>query len=118
MARRARLGLFVLVALGASLVLAFVVSPFASSAPDGLEKVAADEQLDSGVTPHALEDGPLADYAVDGVDDERLSTGIAGVIGVLVTLVVATGAFLLIRAFRPARTLPPAATSSPNPSAG
>ena len=112
MASRARLGLFAFVALGVSFVLAFVVSPFASSAPDGLEKVAAEQRLHAAATSHALEDGPLAGDAVDGVDDARLSTGLAGVVGVLVTLGVATVAFVAIRALRPARDGPDPVTSS------
>ena len=113
MARRITLGAFAVGALAVALVLAFVVSPFASSAPDGLERVAADEALDTGATAHALEDGPLADYAVSGIDHERLSTGVAGVIGVLVTFAVGTGAFFAIRALRPAR---PTETAAAQPS--
>ena len=45
-----------------SLFLAFVVSPFASSSPDGLEKVAADKAIDRDEQDHDLADGPLADY--------------------------------------------------------
>ena len=39
----------------------------------------------------ATADSPLADYGVSGVDDGRLSGGLAGVIGVAVTLVIAAG---------------------------
>ena len=37
---------------------------------------------------HALADAPTAGYGVDGVDDERLGTGLAGLIGVVVTFAV------------------------------
>lgn len=83
---------FIVGGLAIALVLAFGVSRYASSHPDGLEKVAADKELDSGEKPHALEDGPLANYETSGVDDPGLSTGIAGVIGVFATFAVATGA--------------------------
>jgi cobalt/nickel transport protein len=43
---------------------------------------------------HHLADSPLADYAVGG--DDRF-TGLAGVLGVLATLVVAGGLFWLLR---------------------
>ncbi|MCB0999949.1 MAG: PDGLE domain-containing protein [Acidimicrobiales bacterium] len=69
-------------------VMVFVLAPNASSSPDGLEKVAADTGVDAEVRDHAFADGPLADYAVSGVDDATLSTGVAGTIGVVVTLVV------------------------------
>ena len=113
MAGRTRPGVFALIALGVSLVLAFAVSPFASSSPDGLEKVAADEHIDSGETTHALAEGPLADYSVDGAGDGRLSNGIAGVIGVLVTLAVASGAFFVLRALRPTRLTSTTSAGSP-----
>ena len=70
-------------ALGVALLLAFFVSPEASSSPDGLEKVATDKGFIDTGTDHALADLPTADYGVEGVDNERLSTGLAGIIGVL-----------------------------------
>ena len=47
---------------------------------------------------HALDDAPTAGYRVEGVDDERLSTGLAGVIGVAVTFAVAGGLILVVDA--------------------
>ncbi len=95
--RAVTIGLFVAGGLLVALLLAFFVSPWASSSPDGLEKVSADEGIDAGVEPHPLEDGPLADYAVEGVDDPRISTGLAGVIGVVVTFGLGLGLFALVR---------------------
>jgi len=86
-----RLLRFVLAGLGVALLLAFGVSRYASSKPDGLEKVAADKSLDSGEKPHDLADGPFADYTSTGVDDPGLSTGLAGVVGVGVTFTLAAG---------------------------
>jgi hypothetical protein len=45
-------------------------------------------------------DSPVADYTVRGVDNERLSTGLAGLIGVLVTFGVGLGLFALLRTMR------------------
>ena len=92
-----RTGLFVLGGLLVALALAFFVSPEASSSPDGLEKVAIDEGFIDTAKDHDLADGPLADYGVEGVDDERLSTGLAGILGVLVTFAVMGGILLLVR---------------------
>jgi len=39
----------------------------------------------------------LADYGVKGVENERLSTGAAGVIGVLATAGVSSALFLILR---------------------
>jgi cobalt/nickel transport system permease protein len=83
--------------LAVALVLAFFVSPYASSSPDGLEKVAADKGLDTGVNDHAAGDSPLADYAVKGVDNSRLSTGLAGVLGVVLTFGLGLGVFMVVR---------------------
>ncbi len=59
--------------LVASLVLAGFVSFYASSNPDGLEKVAADQGIDRQTKEHASADSPLADYGVRDVEDARLS---------------------------------------------
>ncbi|MFN8037631.1 MAG: PDGLE domain-containing protein [Acidimicrobiales bacterium] len=82
---------FVVAGLAIALLLAFGLSRYASTAPDGLEKVAADQSLDRGERPHALADGPLADYSTKGIDDPGTATGVAGVIGVAVTFAVAGG---------------------------
>jgi len=80
-----------------SLLLAGFVSFYASSNPDGLEKVAADQGIDRQTEEHASADSPLADYGVRDVDDARLSGGLAGVIGVGVTVVAGTGVFWAVR---------------------
>lgn len=81
----------------ASLFLAGVVSFYASSNPDGLEKVAEDIGFIETAQDHTYVEGALADYGVKGVENPRLSTGFAGVIGVVATGVVSTGIFMLVR---------------------
>lgn len=96
---------FLLGFLLVALVVAGGVSYLASSSPDGLDHTILQgcEETDAGLTgscvaqnatDHELGDGPLADYAVDGAEG---TTGVAGVIGALLTLVVATGLFWLLR---------------------
>ncbi|MGW2584755.1 energy-coupling factor ABC transporter permease [Streptomyces virginiae] len=80
-----------------ALVLAGFVSFYASASPDGLEKVAAAKGIDEKVEEHAAANSPLADYGVKDVDDARLSGGLAGVIGVGVTVVAGTGIFWAVR---------------------
>ncbi|MEU9283753.1 energy-coupling factor ABC transporter permease [Streptomyces sp. NPDC048275] len=80
-----------------SLVLAGFVSFYASANPDGLEKVAADHGIDKKTEEHASADSPLADYGVKDVSDARISGGLAGVIGVGVTVVAGSGVFWAIR---------------------
>ncbi len=97
MTSRVKLSLFVGAGLAVALLLAFLVSPQASSKPDGLEKVAIDQGFIDAADTHDLADSPLADYGVEGVDDDRLSTGLAGVIGVAVTFAFGFGLFYLVR---------------------
>jgi hypothetical protein len=79
-----------------ALVLAGAVSFYASSSPDGLEKVAEDTGFIDSAEDSDVADLPLADYGTSGVDNERLSVGLAGIIGVAVTFAVAGGMFWLI----------------------
>ncbi|MEV7804918.1 energy-coupling factor ABC transporter permease [Microbispora sp. NPDC088329] len=80
-----------------AVLLAGVVSFYASGDPDGLEKVAADKGMSAQEKPHAAEDGPLAGYAVKGVENQRLSGGLAGVAGVALTVAAGGGVFYVIR---------------------
>ncbi|MFD0687704.1 PDGLE domain-containing protein [Actinomadura fibrosa] len=92
-----------------SLVLAGLVSYYASSSPDGLEKVASDKGISAKEKDHSLKDSPLGDYGVKGVDDARLSGGLAGVIGVAAVLAVGGGLFWVVRRRGPAAPATPAA---------
>ncbi|MFK4798178.1 energy-coupling factor ABC transporter permease [Streptomyces sp. MPA0124] len=83
--------------LVASLVLAGFVSFYASANPDGLEKVAADKGIDEKAEDHAAADSPLADYGVKDISDARISGGLAGVIGVGVTVVAGSAVFWAVR---------------------
>ncbi|MFE1249526.1 energy-coupling factor ABC transporter permease [Streptomyces sp. NPDC058741] len=83
--------------LVASLVLAGFVSFYASANPDGLEKVAADHGIDRKTEDHDAAGSPLADYGVEDVDDARLSGGLAGVIGVGVTVAAGSTVFWAVR---------------------
>jgi cobalt/nickel transport protein len=93
-----------------ALLLAGVVSNYASSHPDGLDSsllkgctVDADDNIVAGSCPaqrakgHELGDSPLADYGVRGVENRFLSTGLSGVLGVLVTFAIGVGGFWLLR---------------------
>ena len=92
---------FLLGGLLVALLVAGVVSYYASSHPDGLEHVADQTGFLDSADDHAADDGPMADYSVDGVDNPRLAGGLAGVIGVLVTLVLAGGLGHAVRRRRP-----------------
>jgi cobalt/nickel transport protein len=79
-----------------SIFLAGVVSFYASSDPDGLEKVAGDIGFIETAKDHTYADGALADYGVKGIENERASVGVAGIIGVIGTAVVAGVMFRFI----------------------
>jgi hypothetical protein len=98
--RSRNLRLFLIGGLLVAIGLALVVSGFASSSPDGLERVAQDKGFLQTAQDHLLVDGPLADYAVKGVDNPRLSTGLSGLIGVLITFGLGLALFALVRAMR------------------
>jgi hypothetical protein len=94
----------ILLALALAVGLATAASPFASSSPDGLEKVAQEKRfLDEGRLAGVQEDAPLPDYAFPGVEDERLATGLAGFAGTLAVFAVALALAGLVRRRAPAR---------------
>jgi cobalt/nickel transport protein len=101
---------FIITGLLVALLLAGVVSSFASGAPDGLDSAStegctlnADGEITGGTCiaqgakDHEFADSPLADYGVRGVENAYLSTGLSGVAGVLLVFAVAGGAFWLLR---------------------
>ncbi len=87
--------IFFLTGLGLSLLIAFFLSPFASQAPDGLDRVSQDLEFE-----HKAEEKPLAhklpfaswfeEYSLTGVP-KSLATPLAGLIGTLATFGLAWG---------------------------
>ena len=67
----------------AALVIAMILSPFASGYPDGLEWVAEKYQFLHDAAPSFV--SPLPDYSVPLMSNEIISTGLAGLAGVLLT---------------------------------
>ena len=100
---------FLLGFLIVALVIAGGLSYFASPHPDGLDRVTlegcqvvevdGEEQLDGSCIAQNAQDSatagsPLADYSIVGGDG---TVGPAGIVGVLVTALVAGGLFWLLR---------------------
>lgn len=80
-----------------ALLLAGVASFYASSNPDGLERVAEQAGFLDTAEENPNADGPFADYATDGVDNARMSGGLAGVVGALTVLLLAGGLAFVVR---------------------
>jgi len=73
-----------------------IISPLASSSPDGLEKVAEDEGFieEANDSPFEI----VADYAFPWVENEAAATILAGILGTLLVFGIAYGAARLVRA--------------------
>ncbi|MFI6453709.1 energy-coupling factor ABC transporter permease [Streptosporangium amethystogenes] len=88
-----RPGWFLPAGIAVAALLAGVVSFYASSSPDGLERVAEDTGFSGQAADHSLGEQPLADYG----DVGGIPVGVAGLIGVGVTLAVGGGLFFTVR---------------------
>ena len=89
--------------IGAGLLIALaltLISPLASPWPDGLERVAEDQEfLDLGEEP-AYE--LIPDYVLPGIQNESLATILAGIVGVLLVFGIGLGAGYILRRRQPA----------------
>jgi hypothetical protein len=79
-----------IVAVALAIGLAAAASPFASAAPDGLNRVAADHGFSGRA--HATNG-----YAVPGVADARVAKGLAGFGGTLLVLAAGWGVARAVR---------------------
>lgn len=86
------------VGLTVTVFVAVVVSQLASGQPDGLEYVADQQGFADQAEDHDLAEAPLADYGENLDTDDRIATGVAGLVGVAAALLVGLGLFWLIRA--------------------
>jgi hypothetical protein len=81
---------FTILAVALAIGLATAASPFASTAPDGLNRVAADHGFETNAR-------TTSNYAFPGVGDPRLATGLAGFTGTLIVLGLGLGLMTLAR---------------------
>ena len=87
----------VVIGILVSLFLAGVVSFYASTHPDGLAFVAGEKGFLHSAGAHASDGSPFAGYSTRGVENARLSRGLAGVVGATLVFVLAGGLFLVVR---------------------
>lgn len=110
-AKSRSLGAFVVLALALAVGLATAASPFASTSPDGLTRVAEDKGFVAKGRLHAVqEDSPLPAYAMPGVEDQKLAKGLAGFAGTLLVFGAGFGVAYVLRRSRRAGPHAPAAT--------
>ena len=86
--------------VGLALLITFF-SPFASSNPDGLERVAEDKEFIETAEDPGYEIIP--DYTFPGVENERLATILSGIVGVLVVAAIGLGVGYGMRALARSR---------------
>jgi len=88
-----RTRVLVVLAIAVAIGLATAVSPFASSSPDGLQRVAENH----GFAEHGRDrDAPIPAYAFPGVHDRRLAKGLAGFAGTVVVFGAGWGLVTLL----------------------
>lgn len=112
-ARKKGIYVFVLAGFAVAAALALLVSPWASSSPDGLEKVAEDKGFleKAEETEPAWNNAPIPDYAMPGLTKEvvneetgeveeeptKLATALAGLVGTVAIFLIAWGLALVLR---------------------
>ncbi|MFZ5642007.1 MAG: PDGLE domain-containing protein [Bacillota bacterium] len=72
----------------AAVIIAAILSPFASSNPDGLERVATDLGFIERGEGTAIIESPIADYIFPGIENEAVATAVAGIAGTVITFAV------------------------------
>jgi cobalt/nickel transport protein len=80
-----------------SLGVAGLLSPWASAAPDGLERVAERLGFAHRATVTPAPAAPMADYRMPDVANARAGTALAGLAGTLVVFGLAGGAGFVLR---------------------
>lgn len=83
---------FILIGLGITLLLALFLAPFASSSPDGLEKVAQMKGFaEKGEGLKSWRFAPLPDYALPWVKNKKIATAVSGLAGALAIFFISWG---------------------------
>jgi cobalt/nickel transport protein len=126
--RRKSIYVFIFAGLAVAVALALVVSPWASSSPDGLEKVAEDKGFleKAEETEPAWDKAPIPDYAMPGLSKEavneetgeveeeptKLATALAGLVGTVAIFLIAWGLALALKKGADRQAEPPPAGES------
>ncbi|MDD5258859.1 MAG: PDGLE domain-containing protein [bacterium] len=87
----------ILIGLGIALLVAIILSPFASPHPDGLERVAEDKGFLEKGEGKPLVVSPIPDYTFPGIQNEKAATAMAGIAGTLVVFGLGYGLAKLLK---------------------
>lgn len=85
----------IIVGLCIALALAILLSPFASSSPDGLERVGENHGFMEQA--HSFLTGLIPDYLFPGVSNEKIATALAGGLGVVIVFGLSYSLMWLIK---------------------
>ena len=87
----------ILIGLMLAIFIALFLSPFASTWPDGLERIAASKGfLEKGEEKNMIP-SPLPDYKFPGFKNEKLATSLSGVLGAVILFGLGCGIACLLR---------------------
>ncbi len=115
------LTIFILAGLALCVALAFAISPFASSSPDGLERVAEDKGFleKAEETTPAWQSAPISDYEFPGLAENHpaWATAVAGLIGTIGIFLLGWGLALVLSVRKKDSQVAPG-TSSPDTGGG
>lgn len=78
---------FIFIASSIIILIAVLISPFASKSPDWLEKVAEDKGF-LNMAKSVWRYSPFSDYSVTGIENNYISTGLSGIIGIVIVFVI------------------------------
>ncbi len=84
-------GLFIAIAI------AVFLSPFASSHPDGLEKVAEDKNFLQAAEEKEIIKAPVPDYSMPGIKNKTIAGSVAGLIGTIIVFCIAYGIGIFLK---------------------
>lgn len=92
-------GSFLVYGLIVAMALAVLVSPFASSWPDGLEKVAESLGFIDAAVETPTIPSPVPDYEMPGISSASMATAVAGAVGTVIMFVLTwlLGRLLVVR---------------------
>mgnify|MGYP000252833323 CR=1 FL=1 len=101
-----RLDGFVWIGMGIAFFLVLFLSPFVSTSPDGLEKVAETKGFSGkGEGWKFWKHAPLSDYTLPWIKNEKMSTALSGLIGTLAIFFIALGIGKLIKKSPPVKRI-------------